>query len=448
MTSLSVDQAVSRSQGIATESERSLRIAKFVWLLILISFITFRHREAEDLMRSGGIDAQAKFQILAWMGFGLLALRLMVSGRTDFKLLLHPPLVWMVVFVLTAVASTVHSISPPLTLYRSGQSVIAILLVISLREHSNRFYDFITIYLVGNWVFFLMANTGIDFGLHWIRGPGNDYMIFGRQSMYPWRFATPLGHPSQISIVGAVGVAGLAARCYGEGWRKHLPLMAFFAVTVLLTISRTAILGMFLGTALILAIRGRIIPFILLAGIAIPMAVITPSMGGALLNYGMRGQSSAEFKSLTGRSKIYQDGVERAVNALPLGEGFVAGRAKMIVAKDVGSSIVHSHNLFIESAVGMGALGLLSTAMVLLTLFISLACVIKLPADQTGISPGWEPVAMAIPMLGFCILDRGFASPVGPFLFAFTAMLTHTTKLLLAHRAGGKHTERAISTSY
>lgn len=416
------------------ERDRNYRIIVLLWALIMLSFVSFRQRDAEDLMRPGGMDLQVQFQAATWVGLGLIAWLLVAKRRAETKLLLYAPLTWFAVYAGLALISTLFSVSPPLTLFRSGQVVITILLVISLREYLHRCYSLIAIYLAANWVLVLMANTGLTFGMDWVRGPDNLFMLYDRLTPYPWRFGSPLGHPSQISVVGAVGAVGLMARYRGEDFRRHLPMFLFFVITVLLTISRTAIAGMFVGGLVVFAVRGRILPFLLVSGILIPSAIMMPSIGGAMVNYGMRGQSTDEFKSLTGRSEIYKQGIERALDAIPLGEGFVAGRAKVIVHKDAGGSIVHSHNLFIESTIGMGVPGLISAILVLVTLGMSLLQAVRIPANSSGISPGWEPLVMAIPMVAFCIMDRGFAGSANPALFLFVVILASTTKLLIDYR--------------
>tara|TARA_R110002049_G_scaffold27321_2_gene93955 strand:- start:8478 stop:9833 length:1356 start_codon:yes stop_codon:yes gene_type:complete len=428
-TSTSEIYAPAVSAGPVTKAQRDFRRAMAIWIVILTTFVTVRLRDAEDLLKPGGIDTQAKYQILVWGFLGLIALRCILCRRADLKQLIQSPLMWFAIFVSTAVMSTAYSISPPLTLFRSGQLVIAVLLVVSLREQIDRIYVFITVYIAANWMFFLMANTGLTFGLDWIRGPGNEYMFYNRDTFLSWRFATPLGHPSQISVVGAAGVVGLLARTRDWQWNRNFPWIAFLAVTVLLTISRTAIAGMLAGSFLIFALRGKLLPFILAIGIVAPVTVMIPSVGESLLYYVMRGQSAEEFKSLTGRSEIYELGIKRAAESLPLGEGFVAGRAKAIVSKEVGGSIVHSHNLFIESGVGMGAFGIIACAMVLISLFVALFRVIKIPPDDRGFSPGWEPFAICIPLIAFCVLDRGFASPADPFLCIFVTVLSMLTQM-------------------
>lgn len=421
------------SPQISSKDHDFRRIVLF-WGMIILSFLTVRQRDAEDLLRPGGIDLQAQLQAAAWIGFGLVSLLLIAKRRAELKLLLHAPLTWFAIYAGIAVFSTLVSSSPALTLFRSGQVVITILLVISLRDNWDRVYFLIAMYLAANWILVLMANTGITLGMDWVRGPGNEFMLYDRHVPRGWRFGSPLGHPSQISVVGAAGAAGLMARYNGTQFRRHLPLFVFFVVTVLLTISRTAVAGMFLGAFVVLAVRGRIIPLLLVTSVVAPLMILLPSAGDAMVEYGMRGQSSEEFKSLTGRSDIYRHGFARACDAFPWGEGFVAGRAKAIVSKDVGGSIVHSHNLFLESAIGMGLMGLISSVMVLVTLGISLCRAIKIPSNASGISPGWEPLVMSIPLVGFCILDRGFAGPATPALCLFVLILAATTKLLLEHR--------------
>ena len=415
-------------------SERAKsRWAFFVWLFMLASFLSVRHRDAGDLMGEGGIDLQIKLQILAWFLLGLLALFLMGTKRAKVGLALQLPLFWYACYVLIAVASTAYSNSPELTLFRSGQLVVAMLLILSMGDVLNKhIHNFVFVFLLANWVLVIMANTGLDFGQSWIRGERNMFMLTNRHSLEPWRFSSPLAHASQVSIVGAVSAIGLAFQMNRENRGRKLPLVAFTTLTVILTVSRTAIAAMFLGFFIISILKKQWLPYILVAGIMVPIAILFTPIGDKVVQFGMRGQSADEFSSLTGRSDIYALGIERATNALPLGEGFQAGRANAIVAKTKGHSIVHSHNLFIESAVSMGILGLISAAMVLLTFTMALLMAIKnCPKGPIGVSQGWEPALMTIPLFSFCILDRGFSAPICPFVCIFISVLTLTTRMLL-----------------
>ncbi len=409
----------------------NLRTALWVWVFALVSQMAFRQREVSELMAPGGFDMQVKFQIAAWMGLGVFAWQLIVRRVADLRLVVRSPLCWFAAYVVIAMVSTLYSTSPPLTLYRAGQLAVIIALVISLRDSLDRIHLFVFVFLALNWVLVLMANLGLDFGLGWIRGADNAFMVFDRQTTAPWRFSSPMAHASQISIVGGASAVGLAMRTTRKTLPDNLPFILFAVVTVLLTVSRTAIAAMLVGFIVVAIVRKSFIPLALLAGFALPLALIFTPVGDKLVEYTMRGQSVEEFQSLTGRSDIYRLGIARAMESMPLGEGFCAGRAESIVEKNVGQSIVHAHNLFIESAIGMGLLGLFASLMILVALGRSLLMAIQLKPDRSGVSPGWEPLAMSIPLVAFCILDRGFAAPAGPYVYLFVVVLAMTTRMLM-----------------
>ena len=419
--------------GPASSSERFsvANAAMLVWLFILASFLSVRERAASELLGGQGFDLQIKLQIAAWIALGFLALYLFFKQHVDLRFIGRAPLCWYCAYAIAAIVSSAYSVSPALTLFRAGQLMIVIFLVVSLRKRLDRIYVLILAFMVINWIFVLMANLRLDFGQAWIRGPENSFLLFDRGTSEPWRFSSPIAHASQVSIVGAAGAVGLAMRTNKKSLKDNLPIILFFALTVVLTVSRTAIAAMFLGFFIVLVVRRRAVPALLLAGFLLPLMMVFTPVGEKVVNFGMRGQSAEEFKSLTGRSDIYRFGVSRALDSMPLGEGFVAGRAKAIVAKDKGRSIVHSHNLFIESAVGMGVLGIALALMVLASLARALILATRHSRGPRGVSPGWEPVVMSIPILSFCILDRGFASPVSPFVCLFVAVLVLTTQLLV-----------------
>ena len=94
----------------------------------------------------------------------------------------------------------------------------------------------------------------------------------------------------------------------------------------------------------------------------------------------------------------------------------------------------------------MGVVGLLCAIMVVLTWGVSLLRAVRIPPDETGISPGWEPVAMSVPLVAYCILDRGFAGDADAFLCVFVVVLAYTTKLLLTHRESWAGEASAVHT--
>ena len=203
------------------------RVAMLVWLFILASFVSVREREAAQLMSSDAFDTQVKLQILAWFLLGLLSVYLWVRGRTETKLLVAAPLCWYGIYILYAVFSASFSLSPPLTVFRSGQLLVTILLIVALRDRLDRVYMFIFVFLVINWIMVLMANSGFNLGQTWLNGPDNMFLLFNRHTPEPWRFASPIAHASQVSIVGAAGAVGLAMRTSKKSLSDNLPCIIF-----------------------------------------------------------------------------------------------------------------------------------------------------------------------------------------------------------------------------
>ena len=118
-------------------------------------------------MGGDGFDAQVIFQIVSWTAFGLIGLWLLATGRADLRLLRRGPLFWYGGFVTLALISTLYSASPLLTLYRSLQLAVAVVLVISLRERLTHLYMLIVAYVAVNWGLFAagISRTGWRVGV-------------------------------------------------------------------------------------------------------------------------------------------------------------------------------------------------------------------------------------------------------------------------------------------
>ena len=399
-------------------------------LLIVTTFASFRSRDASALWGSGGIDAQVKFQLLSWLLLGCVALWLLATGRADLRLLRRGPLFWYCCFVALALLSTVYSASPKLTALRSMQLAVAVVLVISLREHLGSIYLFIVAYIGINWCLFLLAVLGLDGGLAWIRGPDDAYISFGGTADGPWRFGSAFGHPSQISVVAAVGAIGLSARTFGRRWATRGPLIAWLVLTVVLTVSRTAIAGLVVGLVVVAMGRRVLLPSLCFAGFAVSMLFMSYDRQEAAGRYLMRGQSAQEFQSLTGRVPVYETALRRVEESWPIGNGFRAARKELF---DEGAPIVHAHNLFLEALTGMGLAGGVLVGMVVLTLAASAWTILRRPRPPScPVAPaGWELCGILVSIFAFCVLDAGFAVGVNPFLMLFLVVAALTQTVLL-----------------
>lgn len=407
------------------------------WMLMLTTFASFRSRHATELLGGAGIDAQVQYQLAIWVLFGGLAAWQLLNGRVELRLLGSGPLFWFACFGSLALLSSVHSAMPALTFFRSGQLLIALVLVVSLGEAIRDVHRLALLYIGVNTLLVLIAAAGLDGGIEWIRGPGDSFLPRSGTAEVPWRFASAFGHPSLISIAAACAALSLAARSRGGRWWVSGPVILWMLLVLLLTASRTAIAG-FLGGAAVLVVTHRKFHLPALAAVTVGSAMLmVPVVQDRAARYLLRGQDATEFKSLTGRDVIYSAALERATAALPWGEGFQGGRVEVLDEQGAEVGIAHAHNLLLECLIGNGFAGLLIGCLFLASLCWRVG--VLLWAQRQGRSAigdvdndAVELAAVICPLLAFCILDRGFAAPVDPVVLLFLAVAGHTQKIWLA----------------
>jgi hypothetical protein len=407
-----------------------------LWCLIMATFNSFRFRTLSELFEAEGFDAQVKFQAAVWMGLGVLAVWLVASRRADLRLLGRGPLFWYCCLVAVALASSIYSPAPALTAYRSLQHAVALVLVISMRQHLESVYRFLVVFVALNWVLVVLGLLDINFGMAWIYNPAkNVNVLCGLEQS--WRFGSALGHPSTISVVAAAGAAGLACRAQGRQWLVAGPLVAWLALTTVLTLSRTGMVGLAGGLAVAALGRRALAPWVCLAGVVVPLAMFSPDIQQATVRRLSRGQLKADFVSLTGRIPAYQEALRRIDHTWPLGEGFQSGRVHAFDVTGENLGVAHAHNLLMESLCGMGFLGGLFAVLVLLSVVSMVRTILRQEGAAQGstLSPGWELAAMLVPICAFCVMDSGFVAKLDPVILLFLVIAARATTLWLDRAA-------------
>lgn len=415
-------EAVFDSSQDANSQQRSFRSSLLIWCAILLTFTGLRPpRHPSELMKSGGFDWQVKLQAIIWVCLGVVGLLLIVRRRADLRLIRSGPLFWYLGFVVLALISAAWSASPLVTAYRAVQHGVAVVLVISLREQLRNLNLYLGIYIALNWVFVALWATGLHGGNDWIAGSADQGTAFMAQAGdLQWRFRSTAGHPSHISIVAGVAAISLAMRTSGRHWLARSMGCGWMMVTVVLTVSRTAIAGMFGGLFLVAFSRHKLAIVLCVAGIVIPAAMLSRPVRDKAGKYLRRGQTTRQFGSMTGRVPIYERVLEKARDNAMTGIGFQSMRVDPIA-----EGWLHTHNLFLESLTSLGVVGVLMSLMVLLS---SGAGIITLLMQQHGRDgpnrlAAWENAAMAVPLLAFCILDVGFFAALNATVMTYIAVM-------------------------
>lgn len=401
-----------------------------VALLMFSTFATFRRREIWQLLDGSGFDAEIKFKVVAWLVLGLLAATQWRMIARNSYLLLRAPLLLFFLFWLLTMVSTIYSLSPSLTMFRSTQLGIVLAFGLILSDKIHQWPKLAEIYLAVNWLFLAVGLTGLIEGLNWRDLPSYQEAGFDYFNQ-PWRFGTPVGHFSVISIVATMTLLALCSRMRGVPSFRELVLTVWLAATVLLTVSRTAIAGLVVGLLILLVLRGMLMLALLaIALLSAPLLAFPPVLQ-ATLEFLSRGQTAEELESLTNRTSIYDSALATVRENWLLGIGYRATRAVVLDQQADGSGVGHSHNAVLEAAVGLGVGGAL-LALLLLISVVGCAFLVfrshRWTTDPCSKSRGAEFMALTAPVLAFSMLDSSFAIDVGPFILVFVAVLVDLTR--------------------
>lgn len=417
--------------NISTLQARFERPSAGFWLTVssvwvMTTLATFRSRGIDDLLSSAGIDLQVQYQAASWILLGVVSAVFLLSGKFDYSLVKGGALAWLGVFAVLGVISSSYSPSPLITLYYSIQTIVLLVLLCSLGSRVEKIYYIIGLYIAINWTALIVGTAGLNLGLNWITTAEESYVRYGGSVGELWRFSTAFGHPSLIAIVAAMGAVGLAAQ--KSRWNFKRLTVAWLTLTVILTLSRTAIAGMAAGFVVIAFHRGKISGALASVCLVAALVLSIPGLDQRLINLFMRGQSSQEFSSLTGRSEIYGAALKRLGEAW-WGEGFRSLRGKPLMGEQWGHGVSHAHNLVLQASIDLGIAGVLAVTMGLVSLARDTVR-LAFPKRRPGVpaTSDIEPLAVLFPILAFCALDSGFAMNVNVFVIAFAMFCASTRR--------------------
>ena len=402
-----------------------------VALLIFVTFASFRRREIWELFQGSGFDAEIEFKLAIWLLLGLVALTQWRVIVRHSHLLFRPPLAFYVAYLLIAFLSTMYSVAPALTLFRAAQFAIALALGLSVADRIENWPRLANIFIALNWAFLLVGLTGYPESLNWRVLPSFQEAGFDAFQQ-PWRFGTPIGHFSQISIVAAMVGITVAARIHDRMTVANVAVLGWLLLTIALTVSRTAAIGFIGGLLFVLASRG-ILALIVLGGtgLAATILLLLPQAVNAVSDFVERGQSTEDLESLTNRTSIYESAIRSIESHWVLGYGFRASRAMVLDEQPGGSGVGHAHNAVIEATLGLGVMGGIAAVFILLALLIYaigvLVCERNICLVETK-RRGAEFVGLFIPVFAFSMLDSSFSRDFDPFNFCFLAFLIDFTR--------------------
>ena len=314
------------------------------WLLLLYPLFMYAIQRRRDADTVAEVDASAMIQVGYTALCGMCVLfRWMKSPRGMRRTLTATPMMWLLGYGLLAVASTGWSDMPKLTLFRSVQLVVFLLLVC----------DSLALLRTTDALVKLQLCYAVLLGVFWEFGALRYELSFDSL------------HSSVVpgAIIGA-GLVGWMVK--GRQWRV---LYGVVVLTLLMSTSTAAYLCVLLGAGTaIMLMRGKNAGLgWILVGLAVILVLQFPDEIGRAIFYG---KTESNLRTASGRIPVWQELIEDVVSQRPvLGFGFGYGEAYARLYNTRGLRLMHMHNAVMSALINLGAAGAIMLALFWISTF-------------------------------------------------------------------------------
>lgn len=364
-----------------SELFRQFRWWHFSWILLFLSGLVFRVRETDDIAESP-LDFFAIYRIGLVSFVGFLLLYRLVIFRSNWLPSLFQGLTGLLLgYGLVSVTSTMWSVYPMWTLYKSTEYLVDITLIsaiiFSLRsEHDFQNFFNVTWALIGLRVLLIWLGIILWPDEAIKRGIG----LLGIQisGVYPASSSNGVGGLS--AILATISFCRYFIR--EEKNQFYLIVFIIGIVTLILSQTRSALVA-FLCAILVILFITRKIGVITLAGGACVGMIFLSSAGDIFLEFFRRGQTEGNFTSLSGRTVWWEIGWRLFTEQPLIGYGGYAG-ARFKALTEAGRTITSSiHNTWLEVLLGVGIFGFSFFALCFIGIWICLLRILRKEQEQT-----------------------------------------------------------------
>jgi O-antigen ligase len=333
-----------------------LRWWHFAWFLIFLSGLVFRIRDVETI-EAHLLDFWALYRIvLAGIVVVMLLGRLVIRHTPWIRSLVRGLIGLLSAYVLVCILSTLWSVYPLWTLYRSAEYLVGVCLIAVIIVSIKTVQEFKTLF---DWTWVLTGFLTITVWLGIVIWPeqavSHGVGLIGIQI----QGVLPAVASNGVGDLGAfLGIITLSRLLFPTKHRRVYWIAFLISMlTLVLSQSRTPLMGFLLALPLVLFACRRI-GILVLSAILI-LALLYQSIAGDLFwQFFLRGQTHEEFASLSGRVGWWEAGWPLFKERPLTGHGAYAA-ARFIVLAGLGATRTGSlHNTWIEVLVNTGIVGL------------------------------------------------------------------------------------------
>jgi O-antigen ligase len=351
---------------------RPIRLAKSIswwqalWFVMLMGGLIFRSRSAGEISRSP-VDGLALFRIgCSSLVAAILFFRL-TFRRTNWLPFLFSGLIGIfALFGVISLMSTIWSVNPPWTLYKSVEFLIDVAVVagiVATLESAEDYRKFV------NWTWILRGLLVASAWMGAVIDPSDG--LFGDpylSSVLPIRLVgvvpvVPSNELSEISgIIGLVALCRLWTSSNTQSvkiWYRFLFVASM--ITMVITQTRAVFAAFLIGLALLLVFTHRYL-LLVLGG------VLASGIGTVLLGFTnfvarmheflLRGETSEQAAGFSGRMEIWQMSIHKIAEQPWIGYGGFAGARFAVLPKN-STAWSDAMNVYIDAMLNIGVLGLL-----------------------------------------------------------------------------------------
>jgi hypothetical protein len=311
-----------------------------------------------------------------------------MKGQALKQVLFRRPFIWLFLYYVLALFSTVWAARPDYTLYRSFEALLFLVLIVDAIASLEHFDSMIKFQLL--------------FGLCLV--------IFWHFNSLAYDFSIASLH-SSLTTGSVIYLAFLGLHVHGKRWQI---IYAIIVLSIVLSTSSASYLSLLVGLGSVVLFTSGRKRFLGLAAIALISFLIT-AYGFDFLEIIFFGKSESTIMTASGRIPVWQWVYDSYVALKPyFGYGFGEGEVLARFYNIEGLRMQHMHNAFMGALTNLGYAGLTLYLIVILDTGISVMKVKNMPHRSYFIG-GWS----ALTLNSFAI--SSLTSPVS-FGFISSAM--------------------------
>jgi O-antigen ligase len=332
-----------------------------LWLLVFLSGLNFRRRDLQAISQ-GPVDVWAAYRISLVSITALVLLVRLVFRKTEWTRSLFRGLIGaLAIYSLVCAASTLWSVYPAWTLYKSLEYLVDVALIAAVLATVRSGQTYKSLF---NWTWMLLGGLLVTFWVEavvwpeeaWV--PTNGLLRVRLMGVVPVLDQNTVGEYAAYLAIVALSRLHFST-CRGER-AYYRVVFAFGLITLFFSQTRVAIAGFLVAALLVLFFckRTRLFSFLVALGILIlTVAVLlsTTSVGNFLWAFWSRGETPEMLQNLSGRLTTWQLAWKIFLERPLMGYGAYAGGRFVVVAKQqadpLGAGVLNS---YVEVIVGTG----------------------------------------------------------------------------------------------